>query len=124
MRYLGLALILTVSSVGIAAAQTTTTGSAQLSNSANNPNSSVVQPGIAKPPAGIPSTTSSGKQQMGVPPNMANNPTLPQVAMHPSATVGSPVPIAGPGGTTNSVAGNNHQSFTITRLFRRIFNTL
>lgn len=124
MRCIALVLMLSVSSVGVAVAQETATGNAQLSSSVNDPNSSVVQPGIAKPPAGTSPTAPAGKQQAGVPPNMANNPTLPQIAVHPSATVGSPVPIAGPGGTTSTIAGNNHQSFGITRLFRQFWDML
>lgn len=119
MRRLGLALVLALSSAGVAAAQSNmTTGNAQIND---NPNSSVVQPGIAKPPAGMSPPAPTGKQQVGVPPNMANNPTSSQLALHPSATVGSPVPIAGPGGTTSTATGNNHQEFAITRLFRRLF---
>ena len=36
----------------------------------------------------------------------ANVPTLPQIALHPTWTLGSGTPMAGPGGNTKSVVGN------------------
>ncbi len=86
---------------GSAALAQTAAGSAQITA---NPNSSVVQPGIAKPPAGTAAAKPS-KQAPGASPTLPNDPTLPQIALHPTATIGSPVPIAGPGGTTKSATG-------------------
>lgn len=76
-------------------------GSVQITG---NPNGSVVQPGIAKPPLGT-VTQKSGKKRPGTSPALPNDPTLPQIALHPTATIGSPVPIAGAGGTTKSATG-------------------
>lgn len=121
MRRLGLAVALTLGAANIAVAQVNPTGSAQV-NDTSGPNSSVVQPGLAKPPAGVAVPTPPAGQQVGVPPNMANNPTAPQIAKQSSATVGSPVPIAGAGGTTSAVAGTDQQEFTITRLFRKLLS--
>lgn len=122
MRRLGLAVALVLGAAGVAMAQENATGSAQINNNGNNPNNSVVQPGIAKPPAGLSTPTPPAKQPVGVPANMANNPTTPQSALQPTATVGSPVPVAGAGGTTSATTGTNHQQFTITRWFRHLFS--
>lgn len=120
MQRLGLAVALALSATSIAAAQENTTGNAQINNNGNNPNSSVVQPGIAKPPAGAMAPTPPATQQVGVPANMANNPTTPQIALRPSATVGSPVPVAGAGGTTNATTGTNQQQFVVTHWFQQL----
>jgi hypothetical protein len=96
-----LGMILAAGVGGAALAQSTASGSAAVQA---NPNSSVVQPGIAKPPAGHPAPAPQ-KQRPGTSPALPNNPTLPQLALHPTATIGSPVPIAGPGGTTKSPTG-------------------
>lgn len=122
MRRLSLAVVLALSAASAALAQVSTGGNAQV-NDNNGPNSSVEQPGLAKPPAGS-APAPVPKQQVGVPPNMANNPTSPQIAVQSSATVGSPVPIAGAGGTTSVPAGNNQQEFVITRLIRNFLNSL
>ena len=95
-----LALFLVCSWGGGALAQTAS-GSVQVPA---NPNGSVVQPGIAKPPATAP-VKKSAKQRPGTSPALPNDPTLPQVALHPTGTIGSPVPIAGAGGTTKSATG-------------------
>lgn len=122
MRRLGLAVVLALGGASAALAQVSTTGSAQL-NDSNGPNSSVVQPGIAKPPAGAPTQMPSGMSpNMAMPPNMANNPTSPQIALQPSTKVGSPVPIAGAGGTSSAPVGKNQHEFFITHLFRQFFN--
>ncbi len=64
------------------------------------------QTGISKPPPGTapPQTKRLDQSNASVLGN--NTPTLPQIALHPTATVGSPVPIAGPGGTTRNATGN------------------
>lgn len=61
---------------------------------------------IAKPPPGTapPQAKRLPTDNASTPGN--NTPTLPQIALHPSATIGSPVPIAGPGGTSRSPTGN------------------
>ncbi len=101
MIRVSLGVILAVGLGGTALAQSTATGSAEITA---NPNSSVVQPGIARPPAGHELQTPR-KQRPGTSPVLPNDPTLPQIALHPTATIGSPVPIAGPGGTTRSPVG-------------------
>lgn len=122
MQRLGLAVVLALSAASAAMAQVSTSGNAQVNNN-GGPNSSVVQPGLAKPPAGsVPAP--APKQQVGVPPNMANNPTSAQIAVQPSAPVGSPVPIAGAGGTTKAPTGTNQREFSITRYLRNLFNSL
>ena len=122
MRRLGLAVILVLGANGAALAQTSSPGAAQITAPTNDPNNSVVQPGIAKPPAGVTTPPPPAQPQVGVPPNMANNPTLPQSALQPAATIGAKVPIAGPGGTTSMITGNNEQEFAITRWFKKLFN--
>lgn len=96
-----LGMILAAGLGGAALAQGTAVGSAEMKT---DPNSSVVQPGIAKPPAGYTVYTVE-KQLLGISSGLPNNPTLPQIALHPTATIGSPVPIAGAGGTTKSAVG-------------------
>lgn len=123
MRWLAVAVGLALSAGGVAFAQTSVTGSAQISGD-NGPNSSVVQPGLAKPPASVAPVTPPAEPQKGVPANMANNPTLPQAALQPSPTVGSPVPVAGAGGTTKTVTGTNHQSFSLIHMLKKYFGTL
>lgn len=122
MRRLSLAVVLALSAASGALAQVSTGGNAQVNNT-GGPNSSVVQPGLAKPPAGS-TPAPVPKQQVGVPPNMANNPTSAQIAVQPSATVGSPVTVAGAGGTTKAPTGTNQQEFSITRYLRNFFNGL
>ena len=87
--------------VGGAAFAQTASGSAQVTA---NPNSSVVQPGVAKPPAGT-AAPKSKKHRAETKPVLPNDPTLPQIALHPTATIGSPVPVAGAGGTTKAATG-------------------
>ncbi|HTQ70093.1 MAG TPA: hypothetical protein VMH92_01185 [Acidocella sp.] len=101
MIRVSLGVILAMGLGGAALAQSTASGSAEVTD---NPNSSVVQPGIARPPSGH-RTQKPAKQRPGISPILPNDPTLPQVALHPTATIGSPVPIAGPGGTTQSPTG-------------------
>lgn len=119
MRRLGLAVALAFSATSMAMAQNNATSSAQINN---NPNSSVVTPGLARPPGTEPSPPANMGQPVGVPANMANNPTTPQIAVRPGATVGSPVPVAGAGGTTSATTGTDQQTFTITRWFRHLFD--
>lgn len=86
---------------GTAAAQTATS-SANLSSGTTTQN----RTGIAKPPPGTVAPSPrrinrTGGSQLG-----NNTPTLPQIALRPGATIGSPVPIAGPGGTARNPTGN------------------
>ncbi len=97
-----LGVVLAVGLGSAALAQSSATGSTELTN---DPNSSVVQPGIAKPPSDAPKPAHVKRQPTGSSAVWANQPTLPQIALHPTATIGSPVPIAGPGGTTKAVTG-------------------
>lgn len=95
----GAVLALALASGQAAMAQTSNAGP-------DNPNSSVVTPGVAKPPASAPKPKGKTKAQpTGSTAVWANQPTLPQVALHPTATIGSPVPIAGQGGTTKAITG-------------------
>jgi hypothetical protein len=72
---------------------------------AQSASSTTTKTGIAKPPPGyappqprrLNSTTGGG--------TLANTPTLPQIALRPTATVGSPVPVAGPGGSSRTPTG-------------------
>ena len=96
-----LGLMMAMGLCSAALAQSATTGTATITQ---NPNSSVVQPGLAKPPGSAPGPKAAHKPA-GTQPTLPNNPTLPQIALHPTATIGSPVPIAGPGGTTKEPTG-------------------
>jgi hypothetical protein len=84
---------------GAAMAQTS---SANLSSGTTTQNKT----GIAKPPPGtVPPSPRRINRMSGS--QLGNNtPTLPQIALRPSATIGSPVPIAGPGGTSRNPTGN------------------
>src|ERR1700727_3153748 len=64
------------------------------------------QTGISKPPPGTapPGPKRLDRSHGSVQGN--NTATLPQIALHPTATIGSPVPIAGPGGTTRNATGD------------------
>ncbi|MDR3506197.1 MAG: hypothetical protein P4L52_08120 [Acidocella sp.] len=100
MTRLPLACVFVLALSGAAFAQTsaTTTGSATTTKSGG-------QTGIAKPPAGtLPpqhfKRSDSDFSNLG-----GNVPTLPTIAQHPTATIGSPVEISGPGGTTQSPVG-------------------
>lgn len=98
MRRLGMALALVLGATSVVYAQQAQQN-VQATTQANNPNSSVVQPGLAKPPAGMPSSGPS-RSQPGVPPSLPNNPTVSGFAKQSGPTVGSPVPVHGAGGTT------------------------
>lgn len=98
MRRLGMVLALIVGATGAALAQPAQQNG-QGTTQANNPNSSVVQPGLAKPPAGM-SPSGPSQSQPGVPPALPNNPTVSGFAKQTGPTVGSPVPIHGAGGNT------------------------
>lgn len=100
MIRVGVGVVLAMSLGGVALAQGT--GAA---NVTDNPNNSVVQPGVAKPPANAPQPANVKPQPNGSSAVWANQPTLPQVALHPQATVGSTTPVAGPGGTTKARVG-------------------
>lgn len=103
MIRVSLGVILAMGVGGAALAQSSASGAISITN---DPNSSVVQPGIAKPPTGAPAQPAHVKRQAtGSTAVWANQPTLPQIALHPTATIGSPVPIAGAGGTTKAVTG-------------------
>jgi hypothetical protein len=64
------------------------------------------QTGISKPPPGTAPAGPKRLDQSNASVLGNNTPTLPQIALHPTATVGSPVPIAGPGGTTRNATGD------------------
>ena len=62
--------------------------------------------GIAKPPPGTTAPLPRRLNHSNASVLGNNTPTLPQIALHPGPTIGSPVPIAGPGGTSSSPTGN------------------
>lgn len=62
--------------------------------------------GLAKPPAGTTPRLHKKLNHTNASNLGDNTPTLPQVALHPEATIGSPVPIAGPGGTARTPTGD------------------
>jgi hypothetical protein len=64
------------------------------------------QTGIAKPPRGVVPPQPRHTDRLSGPRLGNNTPTLPQIALHPTATIGSPVPIAGPGGSSKFPTGN------------------
>lgn len=95
MKWNMMACVLAVALGGSALAQTVTSGTTTSNNT-----------GIANPPPGTAAPqpkrlTHSNASVLG-----NNTPTLPQIALHPTATIGSPVPIAGPGGTTRNETGD------------------
>lgn len=101
MIRLPLACVLALA-VGSAALAQSTGDSATTSSKATTK----TKTGIAKPPAG---TTAPAPEKFNPNDNSAigaNVPTLPQIALHPQATIGSGVPIAGPGGSTATPVGN------------------
>jgi hypothetical protein len=57
---------------------------------------------LAKPPVGT--APPSTKRNRGDN-NLNNTPLTPQIAKQPGPTIGSPIPIAGPGGTTTNPTG-------------------
>jgi hypothetical protein len=101
MNRMMLAGLLALAMGGSALAQT-----ASGNTSANLSSGVTKQTGIAKPPPGtVPPQPRRIDRLSGS--RLGNNtPTLPQIALHPTATIGSPVPIAGPGGTTKFPTGN------------------
>ncbi len=102
MNRFWMGMILAAGWLGPALAQSDAGGNAGPAD----PNSSVVTPGVAKPPPGAPKPPPKVKRQPnGSSAVWANQPTLPQIALHPQPTIGSPIPIAGPGGTTREVKG-------------------
>ncbi|WP_297491876.1 hypothetical protein [Acidocella sp.] len=62
--------------------------------------------GLAKPPPGTTAPQPRRLDHSNASVQGNNTPTLPQIALHPQATIGSPVPIAGPGGTSRSPTGD------------------
>lgn len=113
MRQFGLALVLVVGATSAALAQQAAQGaaqqSAQGSAQVSNPNSSVVQPGLVKPPAGM-AQSGPSKMQPGTTPALPNNPTVSQLAKQSGPTIGSPVPVQGPGGTTTTTYQSGQQA--------------
>ena len=89
----------------VALAQNATTNGATATATAQQ--NGTTQTGVAKPPQGTVApaphkTNPADNSAIG-----ANVPTLPQIALHPTGTVGSTTAIAGPGGTTRSAVGGN-----------------
>jgi hypothetical protein len=90
MNRVMLAGLLAVALGGSAMAQTDTATS-----SSSTTNNKVY---LAKPPPGTaPPTTKKPRVNSN---NLNNTPLTPQIAIQPGPTIGSPVPINGPGGTT------------------------
>ena len=81
--------------LGSSAVAQTTTGSSGNSTTGNKVT-------LAKPPPGTaPPSTKSNRGNN----NLNNTPLTPQIAIQPGPTVGSPIPVAGPGGTTTNPTG-------------------
>jgi hypothetical protein len=101
MNRVMLASLLSVALGGSTLAQTAT------GNTSANLSSGVTkQTGIAKPPPGTAPPQPRRINRLAGSQLGNNTPTLPQIALHPTATIGSPVPIAGPGGTAKFPTGN------------------
>jgi hypothetical protein len=99
MTRLPLACVFVLAFSGAALAQTSATTSSATTTKSGE------QTGIAKPPAGtLPpqpfKRSDSDFSNLG-----GNVSTLPTIAQHPTATIGSPVVISGPGGTSQSPVG-------------------
>ncbi len=62
--------------------------------------------GISKPPPGTQPVAPKRLDHSNSSVLGNNDPTLPQIALHPTATIGSPVPVAGPGGTSANPTGD------------------
>lgn len=62
--------------------------------------------GIATPPPGTSAPLPKRLDHSNASVLGNNTPTLPQIALHPTATIGSPVPVAGPGGTSSNPTGD------------------
>lgn len=105
MNRIFLAGLLAVTLGGGAMAQTSTDSSTGgTSSSASTSNStSGNKVGLAKPPAGT--SPPSTKKPRGSTNLLNNTPLTPQIAIQPGPTVGSPVPISGPGGTSPNPPG-------------------
>ena len=94
---LACAFVLAMSSVAFAQTFTNATGSATTKGTE--------QTGIAKPPAGTLPPQPKKRNPADYSNIGANVPTLPTIAQHPTATIGSEVQIVGPGGTSQSPVG-------------------
>ena len=81
-------------------------GTGALAQTVSNGTTTTQQTGISKPPPGTAPQSPKRLDQSNASVLGNNTPTLPQIALHPTATVGSPVPIAGPGGTTRNATGD------------------
>ena len=62
--------------------------------------------GIAQPPPGTAAPAPKRLDHTNASVQGNNTPTLPELARQPEATIGSPVSIAGPGGTARTPAGD------------------
>ncbi len=73
----------------------------------NATSSGTTSTGIAKPPPGTapPQPARIDHSHATTAPLGNNTPTLPQIALHPGATIGSGTPVAGPGGSSSSPTG-------------------
>lgn len=100
---LACAFVLAFSSAAFAQNATTATGSATTKGTE--------QTGIAKPPAGTLPPQPKKRNPNDYSNIGANIPTLPTIAQHPTATIGSGVELSGPGGTTHSAVGNGAVPF-------------
>lgn len=96
MNRIILAGLLAVALGGSAMAQTTA-GTASNNTTTNN------KVNLAKPPPGTaPPSTKKPRTKSN---NLNNTPLTPQIAIQPGPTIGSPVPINGPGGTSTNPTG-------------------
>jgi hypothetical protein len=82
-------------------------GSTAMAQTELNNGTTTTQPtGISKPPPGTSPTQPKRLDRTNSSVLGNNTPTLPQIALHPTATIGSSIPIAGPGGTSSNPTGN------------------
>jgi hypothetical protein len=100
MTRLPLACVLALALAAAASAQTTSNASANAETTKKGE-----QTGIAKPPPGTLPPQHFKRNPADFSNLGGNVPTLPTIAQHPTATIGSPVEISGPGGTTQSPVG-------------------
>lgn len=102
MKRMILACVLAVAAGGAAAAQTGAQTAASGSSGAAANNSVT----LAKPPQGT--APPATKRPRGSTNLLNNTPLTPQIALHPTPTIGSGVSIAGPGGTTTTPANTSN----------------
>ncbi len=117
MKKIFMAGLLAAAVGGVAAAQNAPQMPSNNSGSQNNADArssatltggTMKSTGIAKPPPGTAAPSPKRIDPINGPQLGNNTPTLPQIARHPMATIGSPTPIAGAGGTSKYPVGTSN----------------